>query len=170
MVSPLWCATSALISSCAFEITQPAFYAFTPARVTLAPSPHASSSRSSTALLGAVFVDDRSSLLSRCFGGNAAAAAATADATLAAVAAAFFLLAALSWLFLILSLILFAVIEQRSVCSFRRVAAASLASCAKTGEGGDGEGEAGPAQHRARPIKSQLVNGRGYEYARNKIT
>ena len=34
----------------------------------------------------------------------------------------------------------------------------------------DGEGEAGPAQHRARPIKSQLVNGRGYEYARNKIT
>jgi len=51
---------------------------------------------------------------------------------LAAATAAFFLLAALSWLFLILSLILFAVNEQRSVCSFRRVAAASLASCVKT--------------------------------------
>jgi hypothetical protein len=59
---------------------------------------------------------------------------------LAAATAAFFLLAALSWLFLILSLILFAVNEQRSVCSFRRVAAASLASCAKTME---------PAAHQA---------------------
>ena len=59
---------------------------------------------------------------------------------MAAATAAVFLLAALSWLFLILSLILFAVNEWRSVCSFRRVAAASFASCAKTME---------PAAHQA---------------------